>query len=1179
MTIFPLLEALTVRSLAPAGKVFDAVLAAGTHPAVDSWPGLIDTSVVMRILDDRLELSASDLANHLGCRHLTQLDLLVARGALMPPRWCDPTLDLLQQRGLELEQLYLDHLRGQGLTIAVAGQCRGEAGLERTIAAMRDGADVVYQATLRSDRWHGRADFLRRVERPSRLGAWSYEVLDAKLARDTRAGTILQLCLYSDMLREIQDVLPEQMHVVMPGEPLRLEPFRVQDFLAYHRLVQRRLTVAVAGAVFESYPEPVPQCDICRWWPRCDQQRRKDDHLCLVAGISKLQIQELRGQGVDTLTALAELPLPLAFKPGRGAAEAYVKVREQARIQLEGRLAGAPRHEMLEVLAGQGLSRLPKPSPGDVFLDLEGDPFVGTAGLEYLLGWTIGPAHAPEYQSRWAFDPAAERALFEAFIDLVIERWQRFPELHIYHFAPYEPAALKRLMGRYATRESELDRLLRAERFVDLLAVTRQAMRASVERYSLKDLEAFHGFEREVPLREASLQRHTLERALELGKPDAVPAETLAAVEAYNRDDCISAMRLRDWLEELRASLVQAGQAIPRPELQTGDPSEAVDEQQRRVGELYEQLAGDLSPDPNERNPQQQARWLLANMLDWHRREKKATWWEYFRLRDLSDEELVEERAAIAELEFVERVATPAKSVVDRYRFPPQECDIRESDTLHDREKRFAKVEAIDLARCTIDIRKGPSVASEQRKALFRHDDISDTVKREALMRLGRWVADRGIDAPGPFRAGRDLLLHRPPRPGAESVAGDDALGAARAWVAALDHSVLPIQGPPGAGKTYTGARMITALVRAGRKVGITALSHKVIRNLLHEVVKAAEAEHTPLQCIQKVGDPSADAHGAITEVTDNGSILTAINSGAAQVAAGTGWLWAREEFFEALDVLFVDEAGQLTLADVLAVSQAAKSLVLLGDPQQLGQPLQGSHPEGTAVSALEHILGDHKTMPSEQGLFLDHTWRLHPNICAFTSELFYEGRLVSRPNLDRQVLDGPTPPAGAGLWFMPVPHQGNQTSSPEEVERIAALVAELLAGGVCWTDHKNDRRPLQLSDILIIAPYNAQVAALNARLPEARIGTVDKFQGQEAPVVICSLTTSTPEEAPRGMAFLYSPNRLNVAVSRAKTACVLVGSPALFEPECRSPAQMRLANAFCRYLELAQTVPDKAAG
>ena len=216
--------------------------------------------------------------------------------------------------------------------------------------------------------------------------------------------------------------------------------------------------------------------------------------------------------------------------------------------------------------------------------------------------------------------------------------------------------------------------------------------------------------------------------------------------------------------------------------------------------------------------------------------------------------------------------------------------------------------------------------------------------------------------------------MRRPPRPVLQYAEADGSLGVAREWVMALDHSVLPIQGPPGAGKTYTGARMITALVRAGKKVGITALSHKVIRNLLEAVVDAAEGEHTPVRCIQKVDEWSEQPHPAIVEVKKNEPPLDALQAGEADVVAGTAWLWARPEYFEAVDVLFVDEAGQLSLADVLAVAQAAKSVVLLGDPQQLKQPQQGSHPEGTDVSALEHLLGEHETMPPERGLFLDQT-------------------------------------------------------------------------------------------------------------------------------------------------------------------------------------------------------------
>jgi predicted RecB family nuclease len=1126
----------------------------------------------MRKLATSLDLSASDLASHLGCRHLTQLDLAVADGRLRPPAWRDPALAVLQERGLELEQAYLDHLRTQGCTISEPAP--DADGNERTIAAMRGGADVIYQAALRSGPWYGRADFLMRVDPPSRLGAWSYEVVDAKLARETRAGTILQLCLYSQMVADIQGPLPEWIHVIVPGAEFRPLPFRVHDFLAYHRLVQRQLVGAVhptAGPA--TYPEPVPQCTICRWWPVCDRQRREDDHLCLVAGSSRLQIDELRGWGVGTLTALAELPLPLARRPSRGAVETYVRVREQARVQLEGRRAGAPVHELLPVVEGQGLCRLPEPSPGDIFLDLEGDPFVGTSGLDYLLGWAVGSAGEPMCYCRWALGPAEEKAAFETLIDLVMERREHFPDLHIYHFAPYEPAALKRLMGRYATREDELDRMLRAELFVDLHLVTRQAVRASVERYGLKDLEVFYGFGRAVPLREASLHLHAFERGLELGKPDALPDETRVVIEAYNRDDCLSTMQLRAWLEELRRELVDAGQAIPRPVPKPEEPSAALDERQQRVRELYERLAGDVSPDPDERSDEQQARWLLANLLDWHRREQKAIWWEYFRLCALPGEDLIEERAALAGLEFVERVAMVGRSVVDRYRFPPQETEIRDGDQLRAGDgSRFGEAIAIDSAACTIDIKKGPATAELHPAPVFRHTVVNDDVKREALMRLGTWVAEHGIDGSGSYRAARDLLLQRAPRPVLQYAESDRSLSIAREWVMALDHSVLPIQGPPGAGKTYTGARMITALVRAGRKVGVTALGHKVIRNLLNEVVQAAEAERTPLRCVQKVDERSAAPHPAILEVQDNASPLAALQTDGADVAAGTAWLWSRPEYVEAVDVLFVDEAGQLSLADVLAVAQAAKSLVLLGDPQQLKQPQQGSHPEGTDVSALEQLLGEHATIPSQRGLFLDQTHRLHPNVCAFTSELFYEHRLRSFPNLDRQVLDGPTPFAGAGLWFAPVDHAGNQTSSPQEVERVAQLVGGLLAGEVHWTNRQNERRPLRLDDILIIAPYNAQVAALAARLPAgARVGTVDKFQGQEAPVVIWSLTTSSPADAPRGMEFLYSRNRLNVAVSRAKTACILVGNPLLFEPECRTPAQMRLANAFCRYLEMAE--------
>jgi len=381
----------------------------------------------------------------------------------------------------------------------------------------------------------------------------------------------------------------------------------------------------------------------------------------------------------------------------------------------------------------------------------------------------------------------------------------------------------------------------------------------------------------------------------------------------------------------------------------------------------------------------------------------------------------------------------------------------------------------------------------------------------------------------------------------------------------------LPIQGPPGAGKTHIGARMICVLVEAGLKVGITANSHKVIRNLLDEVVRAADELGIDLQCIQKTGEKEDDEH-RLRFTMDNAELLAAIGP-SCQVAAGTAWLWARQDAFESVDVLFVDEAAQMSLANVLAISQAAKTVVLLGDPRQLDQPTQGSHPEGTDVSALDHILGGKQTLAADRGLFLEETWRLHPAICAFTSELFYEGRLRPHPGLEMQEIRSTGRISGTGLRFLPVTHEGNQSSSPEEADQVRDLVADILSSGASWVDSKGIEQAVTLADILVIAPYNAQVFELQDRLPGARVGTVDKFQGQEAPIVIYSMTTSSNADAPRGMEFLYSPNRLNVATSRAKCLCVLVGSPAVFEAECRTPRQMQLANAYCRYLEMATKI------
>jgi len=1130
----------------------------------------------MRKGGETIHLSASDLVGHLNCRYLTALDLAVARGEMGKPFVWDPVLEILAERGAQHEKAYIEHLTSQGHAANVIdGIGVDDAAVAKTLTAMKAGATVIVQAALQDGRWSGRADVLRRVETPSALGGWSYEPVDTKLAKETKGGTVLQLALYSELLAAAQKRLPELSHVVTPETGFEPQSYRTTDYGAYYRRVRRSLEKSVDdGMGADLYPEPNAHCDVCRWRQHCDGKRRKDDHLSLVAGISKSQIGELKRHDVATTAKLAEVVLPWPWKPDRGAVPSYEKIREQARIQVKGRSEGKTLHEALPIQPGFGLSCLPEPSPGDIFFDLEGDPFVSGGGLEFLFGYAyLDENGKPHHRAEWSYTRAEEKAAFERFVDFAIERLKTYPALHIYHFAPYEPAALKRLMGRYATREDEIDRLLRAGRFVDLFAVVRHSIRASVESYSIKKLEPLYDFKRVQELPDAGKIMAKVQACLELGDVQGIADADRNAVNAYNGDDCLSAWALRDWLEALRVDLIKQGAAIARPDAKAGDASEELTEWQKKIAALAQRLTHDVPVDVALRTPEQYARWLLANVLDFHRREEKAVWWEYFRLSALSAEDLLDERAALSGLTFMQAVGGTAKAPIHRYSFPAQETELRGDEDLRAMGgNAFGKVDAISLEDRTVDIKKRQDSAALHPEAVFSHKVIGTKEQAEALVRIAEYVADNGMTGAGRYQAARDLLMLQAPKVAGQPIRndGETTLAAAVRISASFEPGTFPIQGPPGAGKTHTGARMVCALVAAGKKIGITANSHKVIRNLFDEVLRACKESGKPIQCIQKLSEKADDVPG-IQFTTDNAEIFSSLGA-ACPVAGGTSWLWARPEAFETLDVLFVDEAAQMSLANVLAVSHAAKTIVLLGDPRQLEQPMQGSHPEGTDVSALKHILGEHATVAADRGLFLEETWRLHPDICAFTSELFYEGRLRSKPGLEQQGITSKGPANGSGLRYVAVEHAGNQSSSPEEAEVIKGLVEEILASKATWIDPDGKEAPIVLDNILIIAPYNAQVFELQDRLPGARIGTVDKFQGQESPIVIYSMTTSSHADAPRGMEFLYSANRLNVATSRARCVCILVGSPLLFEAECRTPRQMQLANAFCRYLEMAGT-------
>ena len=1023
----------------------------------------------MKITEGRVRLAASDVANFLACRRLTQLDLRRARGELRPPREFDIGFQDLVRRGEVHELAVLERFRAEGLDVVdVSGaeDVRGAAGA--TAEAIRGGAGVVYQGTLagggHGTALFGRPDFLVRADllpapdgepRPDGI---HYEVVDAKLARSAKARAVLQTAFYSHLLADVQGIAPRWMHLALGnGE---FASFKVDDFAAYERQTRRLLEAAIGGdPAAEVYPEPVEHCAICRWRDMCRQRRRTDDDLSLVAGMTTGQRRALKGDGISTRRGFAGLAgLP---RLDRVSPDALGRAQQQARLQVASEDDGITRYELLDperdadgaLVANRGLLALPEPADGDLFFDIEGARYYSEDGREFGLQYLFGvvdtaeadEAGLPRYTQIWAFDRPGEKRAFEELIDFITERRARHPGLHVYHYNHYEPTsvdhltelhgtrqeAVGALMGRFATREDEVDDLFRLGVFVDLYRVVRQGVRAGVESYSIKRLEPLCGYDRRVDLEEATASLIALEAALEEGTA-AGDGERRRVVAGYNEDDCRATLALRDWLEGRRAELAERlGEELPRPVF-AEKPGAAEDPETARIRSallagVSAETSGAIAWDVSAETPEGQARALLADLLDWHRREDKPAWWRYFYLRTLSPAELTGEPDALGGLSGGEVVGQVKKSVVRRFRFPAQEHKFSTGGTACDpaTDKQWSICD-VDDARGTIDLKVGSTYSGPWPAALIEAGPPRTWEQRDRLRDLGDRVVRAGV---GGGDAATALLLRRRPDDGDDTAGslrteGETASAAAIRLAVSLRRSYLPMQGPPGTGKTYTAAEQILELIAHGRTVGITGPSHAVICHLIDTVYEHARWRGAgPPRIGQRADRDNPHLHADATTMS-NEQLEKALRDGELDVAAGTAWLWARSGLADSVDTLFVDEAGQLSLANVLAVAGAARNLVLLGDPQQLAQPSHATHPPGAGASALEHILGDRATMPAAAGLLLDQTWRMHPDLCRYTSAAFYDGKLHGVDGLGRQEIAGWGVGAAPGRGAAPGQHE-----------------------------------------------------------------------------------------------------------------------------------------------------------
>ena len=1062
----------------------------------------------------------------------------------------------------------------------------------------------------------GKLTARRRIEHIGSPRENKYTVWDAKYGGQAKPAYLLQVGLYVDALDALGLKAEGERHGLILGSRTT-ESFEEIEIVPAMRLARKKISEQIDFAEKAKNEDGLQQfaasnlnwhcpskqnCDICEYPDLCKDDRKETDDLVQVANITQNQIARLATADITTMHQLAKAPDDK--RPYRMTVETYDKIRKQAAAQVKSLATGEPCHELLD---DPMIQFLPPRSDLDVFFDFEGFPyFTERGGLEYLFGnydWGTGENEGQPldrlFTEFWAHDRASEKIAFAGFMEWALKRMHEDPNAHIYHYASYEVTALKRLAMRHGIFEQEVAWLVTTGRLVDMFNIVRNSMIIGEESYSIKKLERHYKFVRSSDVQKASAsideydrwrELDSLSKDLTLSEEDRAKVSEEAdqvykELRLYNLEDVWSTRELYRWLEAIPGACSKYGEpqpGDPKPEDTDRTPSKSereLAELQAQTKELFDIVANwdwgkDLDADYRAQI------WLaLTHSILFYKREE-VMFWADIAIRMLMDDEALEGERTAASISEVVEVGRETKIrredgspyvLVTYNAYLPDKClympeknadvVIRYRGEGNKQMRDFGKIaEVVDSAiTFTRTIKNGSD--SKIPDAVIDATYYSPIAKQTALQKLANEIAEQWVTPLNPapnMPAIMDLLMRRPPKlkdiselPAADT---NDYLPAVKQAVHALDNSVLAIQGPPGSGKTYLASRTIVSLLKAGKRIGVTANSHSAIENLLEACIEAGVNPEMIVKRQEEGGERPW------VSKKSNGPVVTWMkNNTGPYIVGGTSFFFSNRDVREyKLDYLFIDEAAQYSLVDCMAVSGIASNLVLMGDPQQLAQVVTAVHPGGVENSALGHYMGEHAILPPSMGYFVEVTRRLHPEVNHAVSWLAYEGKLRSHPSTEENSIDGHQ----QGLISIPVPHKGNSTSSEEEAEVVIKLVKSL----------KGDEDP---ANVLVVAAYNAQVDLLRLKLDEAgfekvMVGTVDKFQGREGMAVIYSFAASSSMDAPRGLEFLLDRNRLNVAISRAKATCYLVFSESLLESQFKTVAEVKAVSRLAGLLEIA---------
>ena len=1127
--------------------------------------------------------------------------------------------ELLYASGHEHEQVLLKQLEAEGRKVTRLDGRQSEADYDATLAAMRSGADYIWQASLRNGEMRGSADLLQRVEQPSALGGWSYIPIECKLSSHPKPIYLVQACAYCELLTPILGERPGSFRLYLGGG--RFQDYSSAAFWSWYEQLRQRYRTFRSCFDASREPEDAPG-DHGLWDPFIQERLESKGDLILVAGMRQSQRGTLRSAGITTMEQLASCPeqqVVAGLDPA-----VLARLRDQARMQLASTKRDDDRPAFqVRPLAQQvkGLAMLPEPDPGDIWFDMEGfpDPISGEK-LEYLFGACTrdeqGQLHFSDW---WAHTPEEEKQAFDQFVQWVQQRRLRYPNLHIYHYASYEKTALGNLASRHQIHQAEIDQWLRDELLVDLYPIVRNGLLVGAASYSIKKVERLYGPPRAEEVENAA---DSVVQYAEWKK--SADPKILKDLRDYNEKDCQVTEGLHRFLLDLPETQqlpfrANRWGAASRDEAEEAQATAYEKDLEVAARELLAELptAVEAMDAIGPRGISWQLQKLIAQLIDFHEREGKVEWWEFFNRLQMMPEEREDDSEVIAGARLESVAAATSQSNGYSYRFDatqPLKLSAKAGF-----KPRFAVVPLQRTGERRVPLEalgKGENKALDLEGAL--DEDRPDRVTLKLSHKLLAQLKESGLPGgdlpreadlvPLPKQIYKRMLPHlvrlaqgwvfeRKPLPPAllhllerrslpalvelnEAIRHEPASTAKALadFLQQADGIGLSLQGPPGTGKTTVTGQLIADLVGSGQRVAVSSNTNEAINNLLRKAEDCLDAEGSSAQMVKVSSSSSETADRKALA----GSRVQALREKDLPpdpaVLGGTIYTFVKEAYDNApFDLLVIDEAGQVSLSNLLYLSRVARNILLVGDQQQLSQPNRAAHPEDSGLSCLDYVMANEPVVPKDRGVFLATSWRMPPVLTQVVSQLFYAGELQpAEANSGNRV---EWPGQEQGLLFDPVHHEGNSTASDEEVERIAALVKQLFGQPYQRARFVNgemtlERGVLGQNQILITAPYNMQVNRLQKRIGhQARIGTVDKFQGQEAPVAIHSLTASYGASAPRGLDFLLDSNRLNVAISRAQCLSIVVGSPQLATGISNSIQNVQRLSRLCNLIAVGQGV------